>query len=139
AVTATGADGSCFAIILEEYPKNAEPGAATERAQPLGARGEAVFAVAGASLAELVGELTRLAAFAAERTGRNIEAIAREWFRTAPPDANRALAVAMVARSAAELTEQVAFATQPLRNNPTQPFPADPRPAVRDRVFFTPK
>ena len=135
AVTATGADGSAFAIHLEEYAKNADDAG---RVQPLGARSEAAFAVEGASTADLVAGLERLAAIAAERSARNIEAVARDWFRASPPNPEHPLAVGLVARSADELAEQVAFAVRHLRSSPEQPLPADPRPTIRDRVFFAP-
>ncbi|HVL12434.1 MAG TPA: beta-ketoacyl synthase N-terminal-like domain-containing protein, partial [Gemmata sp.] len=48
AVSAGGADGSRFVILLEEYAKIAtDAPAAPERLQPLGARDEAVFVVEG--------------------------------------------------------------------------------------------
>jgi PfaB family protein len=140
AVTSHGADGSGFAFLLEEHTKNAaETVPATDRAQPVGARTEGMFAVEGNTPADLLAGLERLAAFAAERANRNIEATARDWFRAAPPDAGRKLAVAFVTASADQLSEQIAFASHSLRTNPNQPFPADASPAVRDRVFFSPK
>ena len=140
AVTAAGADGSCLTIVVEEYAPNAAAETpAVARVQPLGAREEAVFVVDGGSPAELVAGLTRLGEFVRARRGRNVEGVARGWFRASPPEAGRPLAVSLVARTPDELAEQVAFATQSLRANPTLAFPADPRPAGRDRVFFSPK
>jgi acyl transferase domain-containing protein/3-hydroxymyristoyl/3-hydroxydecanoyl-(acyl carrier protein) dehydratase len=137
-VTASGADGSHFTVLLEEHAKNAADLKPTpERAQPLGARDEAVFVVEGQDAAEVLAGLERLRAFADGRRERNIEAIARSWFRESPP-AGGALAVSFVARSGAELAEQVAFAAENLRANPAAPFPASARPALRDRVFFAP-
>ena len=134
AVTAAGADGSHFAFVLEEHAAKA-----ADLTQPLGAREEGVFAVEANTPAELVAGLAKLAGFAESRRGRNIEAVAREWFRESPPDRTRPLAVTCVARSAAELAEQIAFATRNLEADPTRPFPPDAQPAVRDRVFFAPK
>jgi acyl transferase domain-containing protein/3-hydroxymyristoyl/3-hydroxydecanoyl-(acyl carrier protein) dehydratase len=140
AIAASGADGSAFAVLLEEHARNATDAVPTaERAQPLGARTEAAFAVDGASAADLVAGLDLLAEFAPARASRNIEAVAREWFRTSPPNPKHPLAVALVARSADELAEQLTFVVRSLRANPDEPLPADPRPAIRDRVFFTPK
>jgi acyl transferase domain-containing protein/3-hydroxymyristoyl/3-hydroxydecanoyl-(acyl carrier protein) dehydratase len=136
AVTATGTDGSAFAILLEEHAKNATD---AERAQPLGARSEAAFAIEGSSADELVAGLERLAGFASERASRDIEAVAREWFRASPPRPDHPLAVGLVARSDTELAEQVAFVGRHLRSSPDQPLPADPRPAIRDRVFYSPQ
>ncbi|MBA4063847.1 MAG: type I polyketide synthase [Isosphaera sp.] len=136
AVEAAGADGTHYAIALEEYAGDA---ADPERRQPLGARAEAVFAVEGDAPADLVAGLGRLRDLAVRHAGRNIEAVAREWFRTSPPAPDRRLAAALVARSADELAEQVGFAADHLRTNPDEPLPASARPAVRDRVFYAPR
>ncbi|HJZ59046.1 MAG TPA: beta-ketoacyl synthase N-terminal-like domain-containing protein, partial [Gemmataceae bacterium] len=138
AVTAAGADGSHFAILLEEHAKNAADLTFTpERAQPLGARDEAVFVVGGDKPTELLAGLDKLKTFTSAQDGRNIEAVARGWFRESPPDPSHKLAVSLVARTADELAEQVAFAEGQLQTDPDVPFPASARPALRDRVFFT--
>lgn len=141
AVAATGADGSCLAFVLEEYAKNtlADDRPAVDRLQPLGARDEAVFVVEGATPTEIIGGLARLADFARGRRDRNVESVAREWYRASPPNAGQPLAAAVVARSADEIAEQVAFVSESLQFNPTQPPTPGPRPELRDRVFFTPR
>ena len=47
-------------------------------------------------------------------------------------------AAGFVARSLRELAEQTDYLVGHLRANPTFPPPPDPRPAVRDRVFYAP-
>ena len=130
AVTAAGADGSVVQILLEEHA------AASDDPQPLGATPEAVFAVEHADLAAGLAELT---AFATDRGGWPVERLAREWFATHPPQPASPRAFAFVARSAAELVEQVGHARAA---TPAIPFPAsnvpDLRPATRDRVFYSP-
>ncbi|MBX9626881.1 MAG: hypothetical protein K2X82_23980 [Gemmataceae bacterium] len=139
AVVSAGADGSVVAFSVEEYePNTREEVPAAERRQPLGARAEAAFAVEADDPGGLLAGLAHLNEFAASRRTRPVEAVAREWFRAAPPNPARRLAVGLVARGADELAEQVAFATQSLHADPTRPFPADPSPAVRDRVFYSP-
>ncbi|MBX9581686.1 MAG: hypothetical protein K2X87_15395 [Gemmataceae bacterium] len=139
AVVSAGADGSHVAFAVEEYePNTREEMPTAERVQPLGARAEAAFVVEAADAGGLLAGLARLDEFAAARRTRNIEAVARGWLRAAPPDAPRRLAVGLVARSADELAEQVAFAARSLRADPAKPFPADPGPAIRDRVFYSP-
>ncbi|MFM8275247.1 MAG: beta-ketoacyl synthase N-terminal-like domain-containing protein [Gemmata sp.] len=133
-VESAGADGSHLAFVLEEHPAGPD---APDRAQPLGARAEAVFAVGGDAPGDLLAGIEKLSAFAAARAGRNIEAVAREWFRTAPPGGARA--VAFVARAGEELVEQLAFAASALHADPAAPLPATARPALRDRVFYTPR
>ncbi len=137
-VHSSGVDGSHFTFILEEYPANTTLQPTAEREQPLGAREEAVFVVEGDSTAELLGGLESLKAFAANRAARNIEAVARDWFRATPPNAARSLAVSCVARSATELAEQIEFAMESLRANPGEPFVASAKAALRDRVYYTP-
>ena len=139
-MSASGADGSHFAILLEEHAKSTcDSAPLPEREQPLGAREEAVFLVEGESAAELLAGLEGLRAFIAERAGRNIEAVARAWFRSSALDRRRTLGVSFVARSTDELTEQIAFAKENLRDNPNEPFPTTAKPPLRDRVFFAPR
>ena len=139
-VSASGADGSHFAILLEEHARStSDLTLLPEREQPLGAREEAVFLVEGESASELLAGLDGLRAFIAERTGRNIEAVARAWFRSSAPGHRRALGVSFVARSTEELIQQIAFAAENLRVNPSEPFLTTAKPTLRDRVFFAPR
>ncbi|MBM3980342.1 MAG: type I polyketide synthase [Planctomycetes bacterium] len=135
-VGSRGADGSHFAFVLEEPPARPRP---AELAQPLGARAEAAFVIDGARPQELLAGVKKLYALAAGRRGANVEALAREWVRTAPPDAGRARAAACVARSADELLEQLAFVAESLRSAPDTPLAASAKPALRDRVFYNPE
>jgi acyl transferase domain-containing protein/3-hydroxymyristoyl/3-hydroxydecanoyl-(acyl carrier protein) dehydratase len=136
---ARGADGSCLVFVVEEYAGNAAADATpADRRQPLGASEEAVFVAEAATPAALADRVGELAGFVAARAGRGIEAVAREWFATRPPDRAAKFAAGLVARSAEELAEQADYLTAHLRANPTFPLPLDPRPAVRDRVFYTP-
>jgi acyl transferase domain-containing protein/3-hydroxymyristoyl/3-hydroxydecanoyl-(acyl carrier protein) dehydratase len=137
-ITSTGADGTHLGILLEEHGSACDAAAGDpEREQPLGAREEAVFVVEAQSTGDLIAGLGRLRRFAADCAG-GIERIARNWRRETPPASSRRLAVAVVARSVEELTEQVDFAASNLRRSPDRPFPASAKPALRDRVFFSP-
>ncbi|HEY1189450.1 MAG TPA: beta-ketoacyl synthase N-terminal-like domain-containing protein, partial [Gemmata sp.] len=129
-VRSRGADGTHFAFLLEEPAARAP---APERAQPLGARAEAAFVVSGDAPGELLAGIETLSRFAHAHRERNIEAVAREWFRAAP-GAEHKLAVGFAARSGEELGEQLAFAASSLHADPSAPFPATARPALRDRV-----
>jgi len=137
-VAATGVDGSSVHVVLEESPKN---GIEPEFVQPLGARPEAVFALPADTPNDVFAFLGEFAKWVAESGSRPIEALAREWLHRTPPTGK--LAVAFVPRSAAELLEQIAFATTSLAARPDAAIPdpsqPDPRPAIRDRVFYTPK
>ena len=130
AVAAIGADGSCVQVVLEEHA--AKPATS---AQPLGARPEAVFVVDGGKPADLLAGLKRLEAWAAERSDWPVERLARGWFAETPPHAARKLAAAVVARDAAELRDLLGVAEFAVRSDAP---PSDPRPGVRDRVFYSP-
>ncbi|VTR99523.1 3-hydroxyacyl-acp dehydratase : Polyketide synthase family protein OS=Singulisphaera acidiphila (strain ATCC BAA-1392 / DSM 18658 / VKM B-2454 / MOB10) GN=Sinac_3637 PE=4 SV=1: ketoacyl-synt: Ketoacyl-synt_C: ketoacyl-synt: FabA: FabA [Gemmata massiliana] len=135
-VRASGADGSHFAFVLEEHAAKSRP--APDRAQPLGARGEAVFVVDGDTPADLLAGIEKCAAFVGARRERNIEAVAREWFRTSAPDSTRARAVTFVSRSVEEFEEQLGFAAGSLHADPNAALPVTARAALRDRVFYSP-
>jgi acyl transferase domain-containing protein/3-hydroxymyristoyl/3-hydroxydecanoyl-(acyl carrier protein) dehydratase len=138
-ITSNGADGTHFAILLEEpTSESLDPRQTREREQPLGARDEAVFVVEGDTPSRLMSGLGNLASFVKARSGRNIEAVARAWFRDARSDRPGPLAVAFAARSCDELAEQAAFALECLGTNPDCPFPVSAKPALRDRVFYSP-
>ncbi len=124
AIASSGADGTCISVILEEHAKNATA-LSTDRAQPLGARGEALFVVEGNSPQELDAGLKQLRSTAEGRDG-NIEALAREWFRVNPPASRKKLAVAIVAGSTAELLERASHRE------------AASGIAHRDRIFHSP-
>ncbi|MFO0799091.1 MAG: beta-ketoacyl synthase N-terminal-like domain-containing protein [Gemmataceae bacterium] len=132
-VPARGADGSCLVFALEEYGGAAD---GADRRQPLGARDEAVFVVEAATPAELADAVADLARRAVP-PGSGIEQLARQWFAANPPHSARC-AAAFVARTVAELAEQTDAVVAHLRTNPTLPLPPDPRPTLRDRVFYSP-
>jgi acyl transferase domain-containing protein/3-hydroxymyristoyl/3-hydroxydecanoyl-(acyl carrier protein) dehydratase len=139
AITATGADGTHFAILLEEHSDNANLPPTPERWQPLGARTEAVFVADGDTPPDVLAKLERLRNVAGEGPAtKNIEALARAWFRASPPTAGK-LAVSLVARSVEELNEQIRFASESLEANTRDPFPVTAEPALRDRVFYSPR
>jgi acyl transferase domain-containing protein/3-hydroxymyristoyl/3-hydroxydecanoyl-(acyl carrier protein) dehydratase len=127
AVASLGADGSCVHVVLEEHSHS------TDDLE----RNEAIFAIDGGAAAELIQKINRLQLWLEDHEHRLIDAIARTWFSSSPPHANRKLGVAFVARTAAELREQLAFAEDHLRKSPGAPIPTDLRGALRDRVFYT--
>ena len=57
----------------------------------------------------------------------------------APPHPPHRFAVSSVLRSPDELAEQLSFAAEFLPSDPSVPFPATAKPALRDRVFYSPK
>ena len=149
-VAATGVDGSAVHFVLEESliavdpVAIIDPTADPERLQPLGARPEALFAVEGDTAADLSGRLAEFTRWIDRvAVGAGVEFLAREWILNAPPAANRRRAVAFVARSGAELREQVVAARDHLAARPESPLPAadglEVRPALRDRVFYNPQ
>ncbi len=131
AVGCSDADGGRVDVVLEEW----EPAATADHAdrrQPLGPRDEALFVVEGRDSAALVHELERmLDRLAGPDAG--IEADARAWLRDHPGSPNEPLAVALVARDRTELRSQIEWARRGVRDGTPAP------PALRDRVFFSPR
>ncbi len=138
-VTAASVDGSHYALLLQEHAGNAQLAAHSDRSQPLAAREEALFVVEGDTPADLLDGLNRLHTLAVAASGKNIEAIAQSWFQSSPLANTRTRAVSLVARSVTELIEQIAFANENLRVNPHTPLPITAKPALRDRVFYSPQ
>ena len=149
AVASAGCDGTVLHAVLEEdrpTPEALHPireRVEAERAQPLGARPEAVFALEADDAVGIDHLAAKLVERAARRSTVPIEQLAREWFLTAGAKPTAPLALTVVARSAAELGEQLAFARGAIRANPARPIP-DPgvpelRPALRDRLFYSPQ
>lgn len=136
AVAAVGVDGTCTHALLEEYTSTEANVVGPELDQPLGARHEAIFVVDGDSPAALADGLSRLAS-RLEDPNQPIEALAREWYRRVPPDANRKLAVTLVARTVGELADQIPLARQRVLAGEGSTL-VDVNPALRDRVFFNP-
>ena len=132
AIASSGADGTCIVVVIEDHAKNAA--VAADRAQPLGARNEALFVVEGNSREELVANLAKFQEFVAEHAHHSIEAVARKWFTFSPPNAKQPLAVALVARSAEEVAEQIAYASDLVNDRE-----AASGFAIRDRVFYSAK
>ncbi len=137
AVGGIGVDGSSFHAILDEHvPTVVAPRIAVEQRQPLGARPEALFVIDGDTPAALADGLSRLANWLPAQS-RSIEALAREWFRRVPPDPRRKLAVTLVAKSVADVQEQIEFARRDVSVGDGG-LPPPKSPALRDRVFFNP-
>ena len=124
AVAAAGCDGTVLHAVLEEDspPPEVEQQLReltdAERAQPLGNRPEAAFALEADSAAELDGLIAKLAERAARRGGVAVEQLAREWFLRNAPRPTAKLALAVVARSVSELAEQLTFAREAIRSRP---------------------
>ena len=130
-VSSFGLDGSCVHAVLEA-PESAEKTARpAERRQPLGARAEALFVIEGDNPPALIAGLSRLRAWLdGQPAGRNIEALARDWW--SPDGARRGLGLSLVARSREELLELIAVAERALIEDPSSPL------AYLDRVFYSP-
>jgi acyl transferase domain-containing protein/3-hydroxymyristoyl/3-hydroxydecanoyl-(acyl carrier protein) dehydratase len=142
-VSSMGMDGNCVHVVLEEHAARPEsPRVQGERRQPLGARGEALFALAADDAAGLLTRLDRLSGLAAEPASE-IEPLARRWYQADPADPARRLGLALVARDARELREQIAFARRHLLEDPGRPLPdlarTGPTAVLRDRVFYSPE
>ncbi len=131
-VSASSIDGTGVGVVLEEHA----PTANAPRPTPFRPR-EALFVVKGDSVSSLLAGLDRLGLHADQTSGLAPEESARRWVVSSP--ATGALALALVARDAAELRFLVDHAHQALISHPEQTLPGPGLPAaVRDRVFFAP-
>ena len=146
-VAGRGTDGSAVHAVLEESAKNrpqpveVRSRPTVERRQPLGPRPEAVFAVEYETHAEWeskAGELDTLAGMHVA-----VERLARVWHTRYRPDPKKRRAVALVARSPDDLRELLKAALAALSANPDAALPdphaPEPRAAIRDRIFHSPK
>jgi PfaB family protein len=100
---------------------------------PLGVGSEFLFAVAGDSAAELRRELDRLESVLGA-AAPDLYLLAAESCRRAGAD--KALAMAMVARGGEELAALIALGRATLENGGSVP---DTTPALRDRLFYAPR
>ena len=138
-VQALGAAGNAWVIELLEAPT---PGIALELRQPTGARAEALFILAGDDLGQLHTRLDQLQAQLANAGGGSgtIERLARAYAASSPPQG--AIRAALVARSPAELREQLDCLRSHLQQSPQVRLPEALPPtasrAVRDRIFYAP-
>ncbi len=132
-VSALGIDGNCGHVVLE----GVEPAAdneqtAIERRQPLGARGEALFAVEDDDCAGILAGLADLRAWLARRgPNENIEKLARGWFAHTGARPEKKRACVLLARDPEELVSLSGAAQAGLRADTEKPF-------LRDRIFYSP-
>jgi 3-hydroxymyristoyl/3-hydroxydecanoyl-(acyl carrier protein) dehydratase len=139
AVSAASVDGNYARIILSEYePATLET--TPDRRQPLGALSEALFALDGDTLAELLRGLGQLRD---QIDGSSLGALARRWWHEHRPDPARRLGLALVTGSPDELRAQIDFAADRLRSSPDEPINdrehTGPVAVLRDRVFYAPR
>jgi len=132
-VSSCGIDGSCSHVVLEGRDGQA-PGNIADRRAPLGSNHEFLFVVTGDTPAEIQVKLDILSHNIAEYRSINIELLAHDWHEQHRSDAEKSLAMALVARSHFELE---ALIEQGLRALTSGGLPADTVPALRDRLFYT--
>jgi len=131
-VQSTG--GTCVQVLLsgiEVQPAAKVARVELERHQPLGARSEALFVVAGANAAEVLEGLQALRAHAENFRATNVEALARSWFALQRHKESLPLAAALVARSAQEVSELCAAARELVQNPAAKPT------RNAERVFYS--
>ncbi|MBN1518349.1 type I polyketide synthase [Candidatus Sumerlaeota bacterium] len=141
-VTGRSVDGNCACVALAEFPKADMHLREPELLQPLGARDEGLFCVEANTAHALAAALGRLRAFVEHRPDDNAETLARAWWHENRQDPNKTLAVALVARNANELFDQIDIVRLSIERNPESALnsktPPSDNPHVRDRVFYSP-
>ena len=132
-VSALGIDGNCGHVVLEGL-ETAAAGEQTdlERRQPLGARGEALFAVEDDDCAGILAGLGELRAWLArQEPAANIERLARGWFARTGSRPGKKCACVLLARDPEELGSLSDAAEAGLRAAPDKPF-------FREGIFYSP-
>ena len=131
ALAATGADGSCVHVVLEEFVSK-EPLSESPNLS------EGLFAIDGGTAAELQHKLTSLSEWLKSQESETIAGLAGDWWRTNPPHANRKLGAALVARSRVELLEQIDYLAECIADPTARDSGRELRASLRDRVFYSP-
>ncbi len=133
-VASMSIDGNCHHVILESHEQTlSNPEILSERQQPLGARQEALFAIAADDSSALLAALETLQHFVTSHSGKGdeIEWWARRWWHHHPLSPEKSLAMAFVVRSMNELQQLITRAqSQLLYGN----YQAEPN----ERLFFNP-
>ncbi|OIO04775.1 MAG: hypothetical protein AUJ51_01385 [Elusimicrobia bacterium CG1_02_56_21] len=132
-VSALGLDGNCGHVVMEGLEIAASGAQAdAERRQPLGARGEALFAVEDEDAAGILAGLGDLRSWLLRlEPGANIEKLARGWFAHTPPRPEKKGACVLLARDREELISLSDTAASGIRTAPDSAF-------CRDRIFYSP-
>jgi acyl transferase domain-containing protein/3-hydroxymyristoyl/3-hydroxydecanoyl-(acyl carrier protein) dehydratase len=132
AVHCQAEDGNRVHILLEEgEPARVGP--------PWGPRPEALFAVEGADVEELLAKLGRLSRLVeAADPAAPVEALARQWFRESPPRPVSPLGLALVANGHGSLRQLIETAREHLETKPDMELPSS-SDAARDRIFYSPR
>ena len=143
AVSSLSVDGNCAHVVLEAAETSAIPSMDVAKRQPMGAHHEALFAVTANTTADLLEGLDALRSTIENAHEHNIEALARRWLREREIRQRDSAAVAMVARAATELLEQISFAHRAISEKPHERIGADGNASfesfAKDRIFYSPK
>lgn len=142
-VSAFSVDGNCSHVVLQGYDHDIDHAVHVERLQPLGTRGEGLFAVEANNADALAVGIGRLQAHIEHAGGDAIEKVARDWWRENREDSSKPLGVTFVARSGEELLRQIEFMQRWLSERPNERLSGKETgivpPHVRDRVFYNPE
>ena len=110
AVTSSGVDGNIAHVALEEFEGLHSPLVEVERAQPLGALRDGLFAVEADEIPGLLDRLDRLDDLAAGHPELDSESLARRWWAEFPNDPAKRLGLAIVEGSIEGVRKQIASA-----------------------------
>jgi len=141
-VCGLGSDGTCSNVLLEGVADKQGRSRLAFAARPLGGLDEGLFALYADSNAGLLDRIAQLRDFVMQTDDCDIESLALQWHRLAPSHPARALCLAAVAANRNELLEQIDYAAQSLRRDPSTALGASGTllpAALRDRLFYTPR
>ena len=133
-INSYGVDGSCTHVLLgseEELPERFR----SERVMPLGGSSESLFIISGENPAAIETGLSALLSLAEEFNEADLARLSRRWRQKAPPD-DSPLALSLVARNREELYALIQLGRDTLTANDASILP---HPALRDRLFYSPR
>jgi acyl transferase domain-containing protein/3-hydroxymyristoyl/3-hydroxydecanoyl-(acyl carrier protein) dehydratase len=134
-LSAFGMDGNCVHVVLEAHessPSSEGHPFTRSFAEPA----DALFVIEGRDTRALVEGLNRLRSLLGAMPDASLEEVARAWCIKNPLAPALPAAVSLVARDRPELVDQIDTASRGLRDEPRRPLSL--RPALRDRVFYSP-
>ena len=140
-IAATGGDGSCSQILLEEAPATKTAAAGLLSARPTGALPEALFVMEGNDSEALLATVERLEDFAQRNPELDCDSLAAAWLEHQPLNPQLERACALIVDKRADLADYLAAARRKIARQSgaesAQKQPLDSDPRLRERLFYS--
>ncbi|MDT8316522.1 MAG: beta-ketoacyl synthase N-terminal-like domain-containing protein [bacterium] len=148
-VSSFGIDGSCSHALLEGFEGQLKTASVPKTSQPLGSLKVGLFPLEADSSAELLLQIDKLESLIVKDTAKGIDALAASWLKESSVGQSKELfaakkiALAAVADSKDELLDQLAFASNSIKESPGKAIGLDGSISIpsqfRDRIFYNPE